>query len=200
MVRPRDAASLVVTRGDGPKTKVLLGRRPPNDRFMPNVHVFPGGRVDGTDTSLPSERNLPKSVARRLERRATPKRARALAVAALRETYEETGLVFGKRAGESIRPDLSGLDYIGRAITPWGNPIRYHARFLRARVETSTGRLKGNGELLDLGWYSIEEALKLTIIDVTEAMLEQLRARVTGDQAHDLFVHYRGMQRVITHE
>lgn len=200
MVKPRDAASLVVTRGDGPRTKVLLGRRPPNDRFMPNVHVFPGGRVDGTDTALPAARNLPKSVARRLERRATPQQARALAVAALRETFEETGLVFGKRAGRSIHPDLSNLDYIGRAITPSANPIRYHARFLRARVENATGRLKSNGELLDLGWYSIEEALGLTIIDVTQAVLEQLRARVAGEHTRDLFVHYRGMRLVLTHE
>ncbi len=200
MVRPRDAASLVVTRGDGARTKVLLGRRPSNDRFMPNVHVFPGGRVDLADEDAAVTKGLLTPVARRLERRAGPVRARALAVAALRETFEETGLVFGERRAGSIVPDLSGLDYIGRAITPSLNPIRYHARFLRARAENASGRLKSNGELLDLGWYSIDEALGLTIIDVTQAILEQLRMRVHGKPPHDLFVHYRGMRQIITRE
>ncbi len=200
MVRPRDAASLVVTRGEGAQTRVLLGRRPSDDRFMPNVYVFPGGRVDAEDESASIVRELRPAVARRLERRARPARARALAVAALRETFEETGLVFGERSRSELRPDLSGIDYLGRAITPPSNPIRYHARFLRARAENATGRLRGNGELLDLGWYTIDQALDLTVIDVTEAILEQLRARVSGRARGDLFVHYRGWRQILSRE
>lgn len=199
-VRPRDAASLVVTHGDGPDTRVLLGRRPSNDRFMPNVYVFPGGRVDAEDAAQSVERGLAAHVSRRLERRASPAGARAIGVAALRETFEETGLVFGERRGSTIRPDLSSLRYLARAITPSMNPIRYHARFLHARAERATGRLRGNGELLDLRWYSIDEALSLTIIDVTEVVLEQLRAKVAGARPKDLFIHYRGMRQVLTRE
>lgn len=200
MARPRDAATLVVTRGDGAGTQVLLGRRPANDRFMPNVHVFPGGRVDPHDETAPVVAELARPVARRLERRARPARARAIAVAALRETYEETGLVFGERSAAGIVPDLSPVDYLGRAITPALNPIRYHARFLRAPVERATGRLRSNGELLDLGWYSIDEALGLDIIDVTESILEQLRERVLGRRPKDLFVHYRRAGRILSRE
>lgn len=199
-IRPRDAASLVVTRGEGPTTKVLLGRRPENDRFMPNVHVFPGGRVDPGDETAPVRRELRLPVARRLSRSASSKRARALAVAALRETFEETGLVFGERRGDGILPDLSSVDYLGRAITPSMNPIRYHARFLRAPVEDASGRLRGNGELLDLRWYSIDEALSLSIIDVTEAILRQLQGAVAGERPPDLFVRYRGMRQILGRE
>lgn len=167
---------------------------------MPNVHVFPGGRVDRADATTPTTGRLRPTVAGRLERSAPPVRARAIAIAALRETYEETGLVFGTRQRGGIIPDLSHVDYIGRAITPSLNPIRYHARFLRARAENAKGRLQGNGELLDLRWYTIDEALGLDIIDVTEAVLEQLRARLMGQQERDLFVHYRGMRQIITHE
>lgn len=200
MVRPRDAATLVVTRGEGESLRVLLGRRPPRDRFMPNVHVFPGGRVDRQDASTTVAGELVPSVALRLEKKAGRARARAIAIAALRETWEETGLLFGERNRGGILPDLSHLDYLGRAITPAGNPIRYHARFLRAPVEQARGRLRSNGELLDLGWYSIDEALALDIIDVTEAILEQLRARVVAGQGDDLFVHYRGVRRILTRE
>ncbi len=198
--RPRDAASLVITRGEGAATRVLLGRRPPHDRFMPDVYVFPGGRVDAGDDTRAVEADLVPAVARRLQRQASPQRARALAVAALRETFEETGLVFGRRQGGDLLPDLSQLEYLGRAITPAGNPIRYHARFLRAPVEAARGRLRSNGELLDLAWYTIGDALDLTIIDVTERILEQLDARVRGQSSHDLFVHYRGARQLLRQE
>ena len=167
---------------------------------MPNVHVFPGGRVDAQDMGAAVLGELAPAIARRLGKQAGPARARAIAIAALRETWEETGLLFGERNRGGILPDLSHLDYLGRAITPAGNPIRYHARFLRAPVEQARGRLRSNGELLDLGWYSIDEALGLNIIDVTEAILEQLRARVFAGQRGDLFVHYRGVRRILTRE
>ena len=196
-VRPRDAASLVVTRGEGGATRVLLGRRPADDRFMPNVFVFPGGRVDRDDARLAVQRGLGSEVVRRMRPHASPPRARALAVAAVREAWEETGLVFGERREGELFPDLSGLDYLGRAITPSRNPIRYHARFFRASVEEATGRIRSNGELLELDWYSIDEALTLEIIDVTAAMLEQVRAIVGGRRPRDLFVHYRGLQKLL---
>ena len=200
MVRPRDAASLLITRGEGPQTRVLLGRRPAQDRFMPNVHVFPGGRVDPHDETAPCQRRLRLPTRRKLTRRASPARAHALAVAALRETFEETGLVFGERREGVLVPDLATVEYLGRAITPNGNPIRYHARFLRARVEDASGRLRSNGELLDLDWYSIDDALRLNVIDVTEAMLQQLRERVSGERPADLFVHYRGLRQILSRE
>ena len=199
-MRPRDAASLVVSRGHGGETKVLLGRRPSNDRFMPGVHVFPGGRVDRADAGRAIAAELQPAVARRLGRCASIPQTKALAVAALRETHEETGLVFGRLEGDLLLPDLSRLDYLGRAITPSGSPIRYHARFLHARVEDASGELRSNGELLDLDWYSIDEALGLNIIDVTERILEQLRDFSAGRRPDDVFVHYRRQRQHVRRE
>ena len=116
------------------------------------------------------------------------------------EAWEETGLVFGERVGGTLLPDLSKLDYLARAITPTLNPIRYHARFFHAPAEAAGGRLRGNGELLDLAWFSIDEALALPIIDVTEAVLEHLRSRIEGRRRDSLFVHYRGMRRFLDYE
>ena len=45
VVRPRDAASLILLRGEGKDLEVLAGRRPLHVRFMPGVHVFPGGAI-----------------------------------------------------------------------------------------------------------------------------------------------------------
>lgn len=189
--RPRDAASLVITRDEGGDARVLLGRRPSHDRFMPDVYVFPGGRVDPGDARVPAESELAPRVARHLGRRTTPARARALGVAALRETWEETGLAFGSLEGDQLRPDLGRLEYLARAITPASSAIRYHARFFHARVQTP-GALRSNGELGDLRWWPIEEALELDIIDVTQRVLVSLRERLSGERRAPFLIHYRG--------
>ena len=113
--------------------------------------------------------------------------ARALAVAAVRETFEETGLLLGvagdvgRVAGPSwaamralgMAPALNHLSYIGRAITPTDSPIRFHARFFLAQARHVAGKLAGSGELLDLRWVTLAQARRLPSIDVTEFMLEQ---------------------------
>ena len=73
-----------------------------------------------------------------------------VAVAAVRETYEETGLLLGRLIAGRLEPALSGLDHIVRAITPTDSPIRFHARFFLADIASASGTLRGNGELLDL--------------------------------------------------
>ena len=64
--------------------------------FMPNRYVFPGGRVDRADARVPIATPLDRHVKARLERAATSQRAQALGVAAVRETFEETGLMLAK--------------------------------------------------------------------------------------------------------
>src|ERR1044072_7136288 len=49
IVRPRDAASLILLRGKGRDLELLAGRRPGHVKFMPGVWVFPGGAVDRDD-------------------------------------------------------------------------------------------------------------------------------------------------------
>ena len=57
-----------------------------------------------------------------------------LAVAAIRETYEETGLWIGEHIAGRLRPNLQCLEYLARAITPASSPIRYNARFFMAEA------------------------------------------------------------------
>ena len=94
--RPRDAASLVLLRGQGEGAEVLMGRRARQHRFLPDVYVFPGGRLDPADRRLVPLRALAPAVAARLARHGRPARAIALAAAAARETFEETGLILGE--------------------------------------------------------------------------------------------------------
>jgi 8-oxo-dGTP pyrophosphatase MutT (NUDIX family) len=175
-VRPKDAASLVLVRSRGGHAELLMGRRARRHRFLPDVYVFPGGRVDAGDHRVVPLSPLRAQVAHALERNATPGRARALAVAAVRETWEETGLALGAVAADGLHPALDALNHIVRAITPTASPIRFHARFFVADGERLEGALRGNGELLDLGWRGIDACLALPLADVTQFVLGELRA------------------------
>jgi 8-oxo-dGTP pyrophosphatase MutT (NUDIX family) len=178
-----------------------MGRRSTRTRFMPEVWVFPGGRVDPEDHGAAVASPLRKGVARQLSRHHP--RPEAVAVAALRETFEETGLAVGPIETETFVPDLSRLDYVGRAITPPRNPIRYHARFFALRWEGRPPQPVGNGELEELAWWRIEEALALPTIDVTDVMLEEALARLAHDRGRrraPLFLHYRAGKPVVRRE
>lgn len=183
-VRPRDAASLVIVRGEGEGTEVLLGRRAGRHRFMPHMYVFPGGRLDKVDMTAETLDSLDSRPLRRLAAQFGGETAHGLAVAAVRETWEETGLRFGEMQGERFIPRLSGIDYLARAITPPPSPIRFHARFFITHADGADGGgnapLAGSGELLDLDWRPLPEALKMPIADVTEFILEEVARRVRG--------------------
>ena len=161
-VHPRDAASLIVLRGDGPE--MLMGLRGAGHRFMPNRLVFPGGAVDPADQDAPVAAPLPPHVQALIG----PDLAQALGAAAARELEEETGLTLG------TPPDLSGLDYFFRAITPPDSPVRFDARFFTVSAEMVSGTLTGSGELEDLRWYGVAEALALDLARPTRAVIGQL--------------------------
>jgi 8-oxo-dGTP pyrophosphatase MutT (NUDIX family) len=147
-----------------------MGRRAARHRFVPHHYVFPGGRVDPRDYEAAVKSPLRGEVLEKLCRTCTPRLAHALAVAAARETLEETGLALG----DPGRPDLQHLDYALRAITPPQSPIRFHARFFTVDARHLSGALASNGELLDLAWRPVAECLKLPIVDVTEYFLREL--------------------------
>ena len=207
-VRPRDAASLILTRGAGGTREVLMGRRASRHAFLPGAYVFPGGRVDAVDGRMRPATPLDAQTSRYLARAGGPGRAHAIAMTAIRETFEETGLLLGapgdpgpsedeswaaiKALGQA--PDLAQLSYLGRAITPAESPIRFDARFLIADGAHATGTLGGSGELLDLHWFPIAEALHLTIADVTEFMLGEVARSFDerGSRARPLFRYRKG--------
>jgi 8-oxo-dGTP pyrophosphatase MutT (NUDIX family) len=151
-----------------------MGRRARHHRFLPDFYVFPGGRVDAADSRAPVLTRLRPEVAACLGQR-----AHALAVAAVRETYEETGVTLGELRAGDLLPALDRLQYIVRAITPVSSPIRFHARFFLAEGDFN-GALTGNGELLDLAWRPIEDCLALPIADITEFVLKEVAQRIAG--------------------
>ena len=188
-LRPRDAATLVLVRGEGQGAEVLMGRRPRRNAFMPDCYVFPGGGVEPCDRWIRPATELRPAVAARLARAATPARARSLAAAAVRETCEETGLMLGlpdPLPARPVRPEwrafhaaglapaLDRLDYIFRAVTPPGLPRRFNARFFLARASNAVGALGGNGELLDLRWVPLPETHRLALPHITGIVLEEV--------------------------
>jgi len=168
---------------------------------MPDLYVFPGGRVDRADALCATTAELRPEVASRVP--GGPDRARSLAVAAVRETFEETGLLIGADDGDGdgIRPHLAGLDYVGRAITPASSAIRYHARFFVSDAARASGELGGSGELLDLRWCTFADAMELPIMDVTRLMLREVERRVArAAPPRRPFVRYRGEHAMIRYE
>lgn len=202
-VRPRDAASLVLLRRRlSGSWEVLLGRRAGKHRFLPNVYAFPGGRVDLSDKSDTHHKPLDKNTeSRLLKHGCSIREAQALGIAAARETWEETGLALGPLVSGSLQPDLSGLAYLCRAITPAQSPIRFHARFFVADAEAASGQLGGSGELLDLSFRPLDDALALPLADITEFVLTQLKGLESLSQpARTAFWRYRAGRPVVSWE
>jgi len=192
---PRDAASLIVHRQGPGGPEILLGRRRQEARFGPGFFVFPGGAVAGDDTAVRPASPLRSEVAAMVGVSCSPAFGRALALAAVRETYEETGLIVGapgdpgavedeswRAMGDAgLAPALGLLDYVGRALTPKRRPLRFHARFFMVEASHLAGALLDeDGELLDLGWYPIDAARELKLMDVTEFMLGEAVDLIAG--------------------
>ena len=192
-VRPRDAATLILIRRGGADLRVLMGRRHGGHDFMPGKWVFPGGRIDRADFRAPHAGDLRPEVAARLEKTASPARARALALAAIRETFEETGLLLGRPAparpaagpwrdflGQGVLPDLEALDFVARAVTPPMLPKRFDARFFMAEADRliSLERQGDCGELDEIAWFGLGEALALDLPTVTRFVLREVPLRL----------------------
>lgn len=215
MERPKDAATLILVDRSGSTPKVLLGKRHASHKFMPGKFVFPGGRVDPADKLMPAARPLDLAAQDRLMKRVdrpSPAKAQALALAAIRETFEESGLLLGAPATEipavpkgpweafaqaKILPDLQGLYFIGRAITPPGRTRRFDARFFSLDASAIAHRIEGvtgpEAELVELVWMSLPDAKQLDLPAVTSVMLDELELRLAGDFRHDLPVPFYRM-------
>lgn len=187
-LRPRDAATLLLLRRDQGKTQVLSGRRSDKHKFMPGVYVFPGGRRDPTDSRILVSGTLAETIARKLAyksgTRMTEARMRALAVAAIRETYEEAGLAIGLPHGKlnatlPFTPDIGPLRLVGRAITPPGRSRRFDTRFFALFAEEANidlASLKPSAELETLEWVNVDEIGDLKMPGITLAILADIGA------------------------
>lgn len=180
--QPRDSATLILVRFDGPVPRILMGQRSGGHSFMPNKFVFPGGRLDSADTKLkPAISLAPETMGKllaRMRKRPSAARACGLAMAAVRETYEETGLLYGRQS-EQDAPDLSGLVFFARAITPPGRTRRFDSRFFvgpaTALSNLDAPHHHGSGELLTPRWLTHEETRSLDLPLITVDILARLR-------------------------
>lgn len=217
---PRDAATLVLVRGAAiGSPSVLMGQRGGAARFMPNKTVFPGGAIDPSDLALVSATpslidETPPACRERLAKQtrprddgahATPGFPTALALAAIRETFEETGLRIGRPGDGSIvealaasedpswrdftegnaTPSLSALRFIFRAVTPPSLPVRFDARFFVADADAVSDDpddfSRASGELSRLGWLPLAEARSMDLPFITSVVLAELQAMVDAD-------------------
>jgi 8-oxo-dGTP pyrophosphatase MutT (NUDIX family) len=200
-MKPRDSSTLIIVDAIGGEPRILMGKRRMDQVFMPGKYVFPGGRVDAADRGLETVDELHEADTAKLlvEMRDTPSagRARAIALAAVRETFEETGLLVGAPGAPSKRveaeawrgfyergymPKLSQLRFFARAITPPGRPRRYDSRFFYADVSAVALRTDViDGELSSLDWFTFDEMRALDLPAITRVVLEDLIDRLKLD-------------------
>ena len=203
---PRDAATLILYRIEADGPRILMGCRSEGHDFMPNKYVFPGGRVDDEDTGIPIASDLPEDCARRIALGAE-RPAREFALTAVREMFEETGLVVGERgaatsdASPSWRsyfeqgaiPSLRHFQFLGRAITPPMRHKRFDARFFIANADEALIDARApadSRELADLRWFTLAEVAELDLPNVTRFVISEIEARLAGGEQADPFYLY----------
>ena len=210
-VRPRDAATLVIHRQRNGTREVLLGRRSDKARFKPGVYVFPGGGLEAHDHRVVPHSPLAADIPARVGVGSALSRAQALALAAVRETFEECGLIVGAPGdigpnpspswqafrALGLAPPLGALRYLGRAITPAAQPIRFHARFFAVDVHHVSGRTDDTSELSDLQWVPTAEVRDLQVMPVTLLMLEALVRQLDGNDPRAAYLSTRQGKRLI---
>ena len=218
--RPVDAATLILVDRTGATPKVLVGKRHDKVVFQPGKIVFPGGRVDTSDARVPIAAPIPGLLEANLLKgkpKITPSRARALAVAAIREACEETGLCLGRKTNGTapalegawrpftdagLLPDPSGLFLVARAITPPGRVRRFDTRFFTADASTITHRVEGvihaDAELVELVWVELGSKPLADLHPMTKRVLTELERRLaTGALDHGAevpFWHFQAGQ------
>lgn len=211
--RPRDSATVILLRKGQNRIETLMGQRGKKATFA-SVYVFPGGKVDASDKRAAYATDLPSNTLAKIASK--PDLARSYAMAAVRELLEETGLwitapgsvgesrnpTYGEMAARGHAPALDRLQYVGQAITPMYRPKRFNARFFLAWEEATEGQLGGSGELSNLHWVSINDALALPTVAITKFMLKHVQDMAdAGFPAIDrsIFFTWRNGKRYIRH-
>ena len=218
----RDAATVIVLRDRATAPRVLMGQRGATAAFMPSKFVFPGGAVDPGDADVPLARPLAQVCAARLAQDSVTDLSHALACAAIRELWEETGLLLGRPGAWSgpvpddwrgfaetgHLPDAHGLQFVFRAITPPGRPRRFDARFFLVDADdlaSDPDDFSGAcDELGHLHWVPLARARDIDLPFITEVVLAEIAARAAqtappasvpffrNDDEESLFLRLRG--------
>ncbi len=203
----RDAATIILIRDRATDPRILMGQRGAKAAFMPNKYVFPGGAVDLSDNDIPLGKPLDPINETRLAED-SQRAPSAIAIAAIRELWEETGQILGTPAlwpdapeswgafaNHGMRPDASNLKFIFRAVTPAGRPRRFDARFLMADADGLTTDpddfTDAEDELSHLHWVPLREARTLDLPFITEVVLAEVSARLGGKTPPDTVPFFR---------
>ena len=190
----RDAATVIVLRDRNHTPSVLMGQRGANAAFMPNKFVFPGGAVDAEDAHVPFADPLSPLCESRLTDGVPTDRAAALAGAAIRELWEETGQILGRPgvwdtppanwrdfAATDHTPSASPLQFVFRAITPPGRPRRFDARFFLLDADDLASDpddfSAASDELAHLQWIALDKVRSFDLPFITEVVLAEVAAR-----------------------
>ena len=216
--RIRDAACVVIVDEDGGTPRLLLGRRHADQVFLPGKWVFPGGRVD------PGDHHCAAVWPSRTPQPAAAQVPLAFAFAAIREVFEETGLLIGRAPPpHSPLPPARGLPSswqtftanghlpawerltpLARAITPPGRPRRYDTWFfLTDRTAVTAVHGAGDGELLDAGWFTLTEVRALDLPNITRLIVDDVATRLDRGSGREnapipfYFQDNAGFQRVL---
>ena len=217
----RNAATVIVLRDRATTPRILMGQRGARAVFMPNKFVFPGGAVDADDHAVPLGTPIQTPNDTRLNDDSPPGLAGALAVAAIRELFEETGQVLGTPgswhappadwhsfAATGHLPHAAPLQFVFRALTPPGRPRRFDARFFLIDADDLASDpddfSRASDELSHLQWVALDQVRTFDMPFITEVVLSEIAARVhdtsppasvpyfKNDDEESLFLRLRG--------
>ena len=195
VIKPKPAATLIITKIKNKKVHVLMGKRPNKARFAPGMWVFPGGKLDKSDLTISKNYITNNKIIKNLSLlKAIPPIGKGLIHTAIRETEEETNLKLKSN-------NIKNMWVLGRAITPLTRPMRFDTKFFVAPSDCFIGKVKGNGELAKLEYVEINKALNLPMFDVTEFILQEINKRINkGNEVNSnpVFWRYRKHHRLIT--
>jgi len=194
----RNAATVIMLRDAATDPKVLMGQRGAGAAFMPNKFVFPGGALDPADHGVKLAATLSDTCMARLSASADPALAEPLILAAIREVWEETGLLVGVPDDKArtlapqqpkdwqsffergILPSGEGMRFVFRAITPPGRPRRFDARFFVVDADRIVGDKddfsSASDELSHLQWIPLSDVRKFDLPFITEVALAEVQA------------------------
>ena len=191
----RDAATVIVLRDRATTPHILMGQRGAKAVFMPNKFVFPGGAVDAADHAVTLGTPVAAPNDARLRDNSPPDLAPALAAAAIRELFEETGQVLGTPgawdappadwhgfAATGHLPHAAPLQFVFRALTPPGRPRRFDARFFLIDADDLASDpddfSQASDELSHLQWVALDQVRRFDMPFITEVVLSEIAARV----------------------
>ena len=200
-VEIKHAASTILIRNRKTSPSVLMGQRGKNAAFMPQKFVFPGGAVEETDFQINSVKPLNVTCKARMAYKCNGGLVLALTNAAIRELFEETGIILGtkgkwtgnkpyewkKFADLGLVPDGSKFQFVFRAITPPGRPRRFDARFFYLDADLISKDVdlddfsRASDELSHLQWIPIQDVRRFDLPFITEVVFAEVISNLNDE-------------------